>query len=117
MSALHKKARKNMVVLGVFFTVLALLGAVGLSWTFLDRHGFFIPAIQKRSCARDLEIVARAKSEFAKDHELTNGAPISAEQLVEYLDNGWAGLRCPGGGSYTIHPAGEPPTCSEPTHH
>ena len=117
MSAMHKKARKNMVGLGVFFTVLALLGIVGLSWSFLDQYGFFIPAVQKKFCVRNLETVARAKAEFAKDHSLTNGAPITAEQLVEYLEDGWKCLRCPGRGTYTIHPVGEPPTCSEPTHH
>ena len=110
-----KKARKNMAGLGVFFTVLALFGIVGLSWTFLDEHGFFIPAVQRRFCLRHLEVVARTKAEYAGDHSMTNGAPITAEQLVEYLDDGWKCLRCPGKGSYTSHPVGEPPTCSKHT--
>jgi hypothetical protein len=117
MSPMDKKARKNMVGLGVFFTSLVLLGVVGFSWSFLDRHGFFIPAVQRSFCIRNLETVARAKAEYAKDHEMTNGTPITAEQLVEYLEDGWKCLRCPGRGTYTIHPVGEPPTCSEPTHH
>ena len=112
-----KKARKNMAGLGVFFTVLALFGLVGLSWTFLDKHGFFIPSVQRRFCLRNLEVVARTKADYARDHELTNGTPVTAEQLVEYLDDGWQRLRCPGKGTYTIRPVGEPPTCSEPTHH
>lgn len=117
MSAMHKKARKNMAGLGVFFTSLVLLALVGLSWSFLDRHGFFIPAVQRNHCLRNLERIAQTQADYAKDHELTNGTPVTAEQLVEYLDDGWNSLRCPGGGTYTIHPVGEPPTCSESTHH
>ena len=117
MSALHKKARKNMAGLGVFFTSLVLLALVGLFWSFFDRHGFFIPAVQRSYCVRNLEIIARTKADFAQDHSLTNGSLITAEQLVEYLENGWQRLRCPGRGTYSIRPVGEPPTCSEPTHH
>ena len=117
MIPMPKKARKNMVGLGVFFTALVLFALVGLFWSFFDQHGFFIPAVQRNYCLRNLETVARTKAEYAKDHELTNGAPVTAEQLVEYLEDGWKCLRCPGRGTYTINPVGEPPTCSEPTHH
>jgi hypothetical protein len=117
MSALHKKARKNMAGLGVFFTALVLFALVGLFWSFFDQHGFFIPEIQRKHCVRNLETIARTKAEFVRDHSLTNGAVVTAEQLVEYLEDGWQRLRCPGRGTYTIHPAGEPPTCSVPTHH
>ena len=114
---MHKKARKNMVVLGVFFTSLVLFALVGLSWSFLDQHGFFIPAVRRSHCVRNLEKIAQAKADFAQDHNLTNGAPVTAEQLVEYLEDGWKCLRCPGRGTYTINPVGGPPVCSEPTHH
>lgn len=117
MSALHKKARKNMAGLGVFFTSLVLFALVGLFWSFFDAHGFFIPSVQRRQCLKNLETIARTKAEYVNDHSLTNGSPVTAEQLVEYLEDGWKCLRCPGRGTYTIHPAGEPPTCSEPTHH
>lgn len=117
MSPMRKKARKNMAGLGVFFTALVLFALVGLFWSFFDRHGFFIPAVQKKYCLHNLEIISKAKTEFARDHSLTNGAPVTAEQLVDYLEEGWQRLRCPGRGTYAVHPIGEPPTCSEPNHH
>ncbi len=116
MSPMPKKARKNMAGLGVFFTAFILLALVGLFWSFFDRHGFFIPAVQKKHCLRNLEIVSEAKAEFARDHSLTNGAPITAEQLVDYLEEGWKRLRCPGRGTYAVRPVGEPPACSDPNH-
>lgn len=113
---MRKLARKNMAGVGVLFTAILLLAVAGLSWSFFDRHSFFCPIIQKNRCVRNLHKIEQAKEEYRAERSLTNGAPVMAEQLVDYLDGGWKCLRCPGSGTYTIQPLGEPPACSEPDH-
>ncbi|MFH0952830.1 MAG: hypothetical protein V1873_00715 [Verrucomicrobiota bacterium] len=113
---LNKTARKNMVAMGVFITAIVLVAAGGTAWGLLNRRAFFLPALQRSRCVRNLELIAKAKAEFRQEHDLTNGAPVAAEQLVDYVPDGWNNLRCPGRGTYTIRPVGQPPECSAPGH-
>ena len=113
---MRKVARKNMVVVGVIFTTLMLLILVAVSLGFLERHAYFCPVIRQHRCVQNLKNIEKAKADYARDHNLTNGTPIAAEQLVDYIEGGWRGLRCPGKGTYNLNPVGSAPVCSEPAH-
>ena len=105
-----------MAFLGGVFTVGLLLIAAGFLWGFLDQRAYFCPIILHDRCLRNLEQIARAKEQFQADHALSNGTPVTADQLVDYVESGWKALRCPGKGTYSINPPGVAPTCSEPDH-
>ena len=113
---LNKRARKDMVVVGSFFSALILLVVAAVAWAFLDRHAYFLPGIQRERCIQNLQQIAAAKDSLREDRGLTNGAAVTIEQLREYVEGGERNLRCPGKGTYTIHPIGQAPECSEPGH-
>jgi hypothetical protein len=114
--SLNKRARKNMAAVGFFFTGLVLLFVVGGAWGILDRYAYFSPSIQRDRCVQNLERIAQAKDEYRDERRLTNGTLVTADQLRDYVEGGERGLRCPGKGTYTIHPLGQAPECSEPGH-
>lgn len=105
-----------MARVGTVFTGLIVVVAAGLLWVYLDRHAFFCPQIRQVRCIRNLERIAQAKEQYAQEHQLTNGSPVTAEQIVEVIEGGWTSLRCPGRGAYTIQPVGANPRCSEAGH-
>lgn len=113
---MRKVARKNYVWVGYFFTAILAVAAFGVFWIYLDRHAFFCPQVRQARCIGNLERIAAAKAEYAEEYRLTDGAPVTAEQIVEIVEGGWKSLRCPGGGTYTIQPVGTDPQCSEARH-
>ncbi len=113
---MKKSARKELFWLGTGLTAIALLFALGASWSWLDLHGFFCPALQRTHCLRHLEEIAAAKDAYAKDHDLAAGAAVPSETLIEYTEDGWRTLTCPAGGTYSVGVIGEKPACSVPAH-
>ncbi len=105
-----------MAAVGFFFTGLVLVFVLGIAWGVLDRYAYFCPSIQRDRCIRNLRQIAEAKDALRDERGLTNGAPVTIEQLREYVEGGERNLRCPGKGTYTIHPVGQAPECSEPGH-
>jgi hypothetical protein len=99
-------------------------GYLGIAWAIL-----FIPLMmaiaipnfvkarstsQANACINNLRQIDAAKNEWALENNKTNGTPVTAADIKPYIKLDAAGSlpKCPAGGTYTIGPVGEPPTCS-----
>ena len=69
---------------------------------------------QRSACINNLRQIDAAKSEWALENNKTNGVVPTEADLAQYIRNGMP--KCPAGGTYTIGPIGEKPTCSLPGH-
>lgn len=67
---------------------------------------------QTNACINNLRQIDAAKMQWALENSKTNGAIPAAVDLSPYLKGGLKSLQCPAGGTYTIGPVGEEPTCS-----
>jgi len=67
------------------------------------------------ACINNLRQIDAAKNEWALEHGKKPGDVPTAQDLTPYFKNG-AFPTCPAGGTYTIGPVGENPTCSVPRH-
>lgn len=63
-------------------------------------------------CYFNLRQIDAAKQELAGEHGLTNETPVTVEQISQYIDGGFANLKCYDGGSYVIEPVGTEPRCT-----
>lgn len=113
---MRKVARKNMAALGAFITLIVLVAAGAFVVGLLRDRCFFCPIMQKNRCVTQLGAIESAKQQYGGDLGLTNGTPVEAEQLLDYLPGGLKSLQCPGGGTYRINPLGQAPECSKPDH-
>jgi hypothetical protein len=116
MRHMRKSGKRSLVFVGTVFTAFGVLAVGGLAWSFLAGHDFFVPSRQKARCLRNVGTVAAAKAAYALEGGLTNGAPVTAEQLVDLVEGGWRTLRCPKGGAYGIGAVGDPVKCSIQAH-
>jgi hypothetical protein len=66
-------------------------------------------------CEANLRQIDAAKEMCAIARGLEDGAEMKPEWLIQHLKGGRL-LVCPAGGSYSIRPVGQPPTCSAPGH-
>jgi len=67
------------------------------------------------SCINNLRQIDAAANQFALEHQLTNGTPISfPNDLTPYIKLNGAGKipGCPQGGIYTLKKVSDVPTCS-----
>jgi hypothetical protein len=64
---------------------------------------------QRNACINNLRRIEAAKNEWALENNKTNGDTPTKKDLLPYLRR-WP--VCPSGGTYTINPLGEAPTCS-----
>ncbi|MBT3191961.1 MAG: hypothetical protein HN341_05340 [Verrucomicrobia bacterium] len=71
---------------------------------------------QKAQCLSSLRHIDMAKMTLASDADLADGAVVTQEALVQYLEGGWGGRVCPKGGTYAINPIGTRASCSIPDH-
>jgi hypothetical protein len=103
-------------------------GYLGIAWAIL-----FIPLMlaiaipnfvkardisMQNACINNLRQIDGAKNEWALENNKTNGTPVTEADIKPYIKLGAGGNlpKCPAGGTYTIGPVGEPPTCSVPRH-
>ena len=63
------------------------------------------------ACINNLRMIDAAKNEWALEHSKKTGDVPAAQDLTPYFKNGTFPI-CPAGGTYTIGPVGENPTCS-----
>ena len=72
---------------------------------------------QQNACINHLRQLDAAKNQWALEKNKTATDVPTKEDLLPYI-GGTQGQfpRCPQGGTYTLGPVGEPPTCSIPTH-
>ena len=69
---------------------------------------------QANACINNLRQIDAAKNEWALENNKTNGTPVTEADIKTYIKLDASGNlpRCPAGGTYTIGPVGELPTCS-----
>jgi hypothetical protein len=71
---------------------------------------------QMNACISNLRQIDGAKQTWANEHKKEAADTPTTQDLEGYLKRGFASLRCPAGGTYTLNPVGEKPTCSIPKH-
>jgi hypothetical protein len=71
---------------------------------------------RKAGCRANLRMIHMAKMTLAVEYGKAEGTPVSPQDIDRYLPEGFARLRCPAGGTYSINPVGANPTCSIPDH-
>jgi hypothetical protein len=72
---------------------------------------------QQNACINNLRQIDAAENQWALEQQKKTGDICTADDLKPYirLVNGEL-PKCPAGGTYTINPVGQPPTCSVPGH-
>jgi general secretion pathway protein G len=100
-------------------------GYIGIAWAIFVIPMMFAIAIpnfvkardtaQMDACVNNLRMIDGAKNEWALENNKKNGDTPTQGDVAHYLKNGQS-PNCPKGGTYTINPIGEPPTCSVPEH-
>jgi hypothetical protein len=70
---------------------------------------------QKNACINNLRQLDAAKEQWALVERMTNGAPVDAAGVLQYIKGGTMPV-CPQGGEYTLNPIGTDPECSIPGH-
>lgn len=73
------------------------------------------PTAALNSCINNLRQLDGAKEQWQLENKLTNGTPADVQAVLQYV-KGQAMPICAQGGSYTIGPLGQVPTCSNPSH-
>ena len=68
---------------------------------------------QRNACINNLRQIEAAKREWALEYNKANGDLPTKQDLLPYIGQ-WP--VCPSGGTYSINPIGNPPTCSIPGH-
>ena len=73
---------------------------------------------QMNACINTLRQMDAAKNSWALENSKTNGVMVTENDLKPYIKLNSAGeiSKCPAGGTYTIGPVGQVPTCSIPDH-
>ena len=95
-----KTTSKRVMLLGCLVAV--LIGAM-YCWT-------TVPEAQGLNCNNNLRLISFAKDMAVQTLGLTNGSIITMEQVKPYL-RGYM-PKCPSGGTYSLNPVGQDPTCS-----
>jgi general secretion pathway protein G len=101
-------------------------GYLGIAWAILIIPLMMAIAIpnfvkarevaQTNACINNLRQIDAAKNEWALENNKTTNDIPTGQDLDKYIKGGFASLHCPAGGTYTIGPVGQAPTCSVPGH-
>jgi hypothetical protein len=105
--------KPDLIFWGVVFCLLGLFALVAIPNRIND--GRNSPGAKSNACINNLRQIDAAATEFALEHNLTNGSPINfPNDLTPYIKLTKDGKipPCPSGGIYTLKKFGEPPTCS-----
>lgn len=84
---------------------------------FYVRHQELLAKSRKNCCLSDRMLIDGAKIAFAEQTGATNGAPVSAKDILPYLPASWttdmvANGTCLDKGVFTLGLIGEDPKCS-----
>src|SRR6516162_8440784 len=70
----------------------------------------------RNECINHLRQIDGAIQQYALEYKLSENDSVTAEQIMPYLKNPDAVLRCPSGGTYTFGAVTNVPLCSVPGH-
>jgi hypothetical protein len=75
---------------------------------------FFMAKDQSQSiiCINNLRQIEMAKDQAAMKNNRPIGEMVTKDEVSEHIMNGFDSMTCPEGGTYTINPVGEKPSCS-----
>ena len=101
-------------------------GYLGIAWAIIFIPMMFAIAVpnfvkarhvsMENACINNLRQIQAAKNEWALENNKTTNDIPTAQDLNQYIKGGFGSLHCPAGGTYTIGPVGQAPTCSIPRH-
>ena len=99
--------------LGIAWAIvfIPLMAAIAIPNFVRARH-----TAQANACINNLRQIDGAKQQWALENQKDADAVPMTFDLDKYLTQGFAGLKCPAGGTYTIKAVGENPECSIPEH-
>lgn len=81
------------------------------------RHTSASPDYHSRSsCINNLRQINGAKMQWALEHNKGGDAVPTGADISPYLNQSFADIKCPQGGTYSIRAVDEKPTCSHPKH-
>jgi len=67
---------------------------------------------QTTACLNNLRLLETAKEPAALEKNYPEGHLVTIEEVAPYLKNGFDGVVCPRGGTYTLNAVGAEPSCS-----
>lgn len=95
---------------GLILSIIAIIGMVA---------AIAIPSVVKArdraenmKCIHNLRQIDAAKEQYAMEENLSDGATVTESNLNDYIQGGFSAMQCPNGGTYTLNPIGEEPSCS-----
>lgn len=109
-----KKRSRAEIIVWVFICFIIGVGVLAVVIpNFVKAHSS--PCVS--ACVNNLRWIDSAISQFAVEHNLTNGTPINfPNDLTPYFKHDKLGNlyipKCPSGGVYSVKKVGEMPTCS-----
>lgn len=105
---IHPNRTRGLTLLEVFL----LLGVLALIvFLAIPNYARTRQEMSRNACLAQLQQIARAKEQWAREQNRPAGSPIDAEAVARGLKQGRLPV-CPAGGTYTLNPVGTPPTCS-----
>ena len=93
--------------LPVIVAVVGLLAAIAIPSFMKARE-----TSQRIACTSNMHVIEQAKEQVAAAHSSRPGEVLPEQQVSESMPRGISGVVCPKGGTYTINPVGQDPSCS-----
>jgi hypothetical protein len=109
---MRKVGRKTLALTGALFILGFVFVILGLLWAVLDRNHYYSESVRHDRCDHNRMRIDAGMEGYRALHGLTNGAPVDTADFIEFVEGGWATLKCPGGGTYKIGAVGEKAVCS-----
>jgi hypothetical protein len=97
----------NLKFSDILITLFLLLVALILRAQFVPIHHYATNA-----CVNNLRWIQQWKQQWGADHGNDSNAIPSETDLIVYCHHGTNFPTCPSGGTYTLGPLSQPPTCS-----
>ena len=102
---MKRKAGFTLVEIMIVIMIIAVLVSIAVP-NFMQARD----SSRRSSCITNLKYIDSRKEQYAMEAKLNNGDTVTwAEIVPTYLKSQCA---CAGGGTYTINPIGQNPTCS-----
>lgn len=100
------------VIIGIVIGLLAIYYFAVPNFINWHRHD------PRNACINNLRLLDSAKQQLELKTNLPPGTVVEPKQIQPFLSRGQEGVfpKCPAGGTYTLNPIGQLPTCSIKDH-